>query len=418
MKSNKKRSIKKIDSIRKDFPILKRKINKKRLVYLDSSATTQKPKVVIDSIINFYKNHNANVHRGVHTLSEESTKMFEKAHYTVANFIGANQNEVAFTSGATLGLNIIARLLEQEINKGDEIVISILEHHSNIVPWQQMAKRKGAILKFIPITKDYLIDINEAKKLITKKTKIVSITHVANTTGTIVPINEIGKIAKKFNAYFVVDAAQSAPHIKIDVKKIDCDFLVFSGHKMCAPTGVGVLYGKEKLLSSFEPVIYGGGMISDVDCKKSIWNELPYKFEAGTPPIAQAIALAQAIEYLESIGMGRIEEHHFNLTKYALKKLNGVKGLEIIGPKNEKNRTPIFSFILKNENSSEIHPHDVCQLLDDFGLALRGGTHCAMPLMKSLKISGTTRASFYIYNTKKEVDLLVKGIEEIKKTFI
>jgi cysteine desulfurase / selenocysteine lyase len=398
--------------IKKDFPIFSSKINGKELVYLDNSATTQKPQVVIDSIINFYTTQNANVHRGVHTLSEIASLEFEKAHYTVAEFIGAKASEIIFTSGTTHSLNILSRALGKSLKEGDEIVVSIMEHHSNFVCWQQIAKEKGAILRIIPITEKYELNMAKANELITNKTKIVAMTHVSNTLGTINPVRTIADLAHKVGAVLVLDAAQSVCHISVDVKKLDCDFLAFSGHKICGPTGIGVLYGKKELLKTLEPVEFGGGMIREVTLQDSTWNDLPYKFEPGTPNIAGAIGLAKAIEYVGKIGMGNIQEHGTKISEYVTKKFSQIKGVKIIGPVSVEKRVPVFSFSIDG-----IHSHDVGEILNHEGIAIRGGTHCTMPLMKSLGISGTSRASFFIYNSTKDVDALCKGIQKVQEVF-
>lgn len=399
-------------SITDDFPILKQKVNGKRLVYLDNSATTQKPKQVINAIVDFYQNDNANVHRGVYQLSQRSTAAYENAHKIVAKFIGASFEEIIFTKGTTESINLLAYSLGSSLEDGDEIVLSQMEHHSNIVPWQQITEEKNLVLNFIPITEDYKLDIDEAKKLITQKTKIVSIAHMSNVLGTINPIKEIAQLAHSVGALMIVDAAQSAPHMKIDVNELDCDFLAFSGHKVAGPTGIGVLYGKKRLLERMKPFLYGGDMISEVTFKNSTWNELPWKFEAGTPNIAGAIGLAKAIEYLQSIGMDNIQEHGSFLAAYAIEKLSKIDGLQIIGPKGIENRGPVVSFVVEG-----IHPHDLSEILDRFGVAVRGGHHCAMPLMSLLGVNGTTRASFYIYNTPEDVDALAEGIMKAKDIF-
>lgn len=398
--------------IKKDFPIFSSKINGKELVYLDNSATTQKPQVVIDSIVNFYTSQNANVHRGVHTLSEIASLEFEKAHYTVAEFIGANASEIVFTSGTTHSLNILSRALGKSLEKGDEIVVSIMEHHSNFVCWQQIAKEKGAILRIIPITQNYELDMNKAQELITNKTKIVAITHVSNTLGTINPVRKIADLAHEVGAVLVLDAAQSVCHIPVDVTGLGCDFLAFSGHKLCGPTGIGVLYGKKELLQKIEPVEFGGGMIREVTLQDSTWNDLPYKFEPGTPNIVGAIGFAKAIEYVDKIGMNNIAQHGTKISTYVIDKLSALDGVKIIGPESTKNRVPVFSFSIDG-----IHSHDVGEILNNVGIAIRGGTHCTMPLMKSLGISGTSRASFFIYNSIKDVDALCEGIQKVQGVF-
>jgi cysteine desulfurase/selenocysteine lyase len=396
----------------KDFPILKQKVNGKRLVYLDSAATSQKPQVVIDAISEYYKTYNSNIHRSIHTLSQKATNEFEKTRKTVADFINAKQEEVIFTKGTTESLNVVAHALKDRIRKGDEIVLTIMEHHSNIVPWQQVAKERGAVLKYIPITKYFRLDMAAANKLITKKTKIVAITHMSNVLGTINPVKDIAKLAHAVGALVVVDGAQSVPSMKIDVKDLDCDFLAFSSHKMCGPTGVGVLYGKYKLLEAIEPFDYGGHMIKEVTLQDATWNEIPWKFEGGTSNIADVIAFGKAIEYLNSIGMDKIEKHEQELTAYTLQQLKKMKQIKVIGPSDMKQRGPIVSFHVEG-----MHPHDVSELADREGVALRGGHHCCMPLMKSLDIPGCSRASFYLYNTEEDVDVLVSALQKALKVF-
>lgn len=394
----------------KEFPILNQ--SGKRLVYLDSSATSQKPNAVIQSITNYYQNSNANIHRGVYKLSQKATAEYELAHKLVSKFINAEFEEVIFTKGTTESLNILAYSLGKTLNEGDEIVLTQMEHHSNIVPWQQIAKEKKLLLKFIPITEDYLLDLEAAKQLITNKTKIVSVVHMSNVLGTINPVKEIAELAHKVNALMIVDVAQSIAHMKMDVKELNCDFLAFSGHKMLAPTGIGVLYGKKELLEKMNPFLFGGDMINEVTFESSTWNDLPWKFEAGTPNISGAVGLAKAIEYINNLGIENIKEHCNNLTSYAIEKLSGIEGLKIIGTKNLKLRGPVISFTVDG-----LHPHDLSEILDRDNVAVRGGHHCAMPLMSVLKLNGTTRASFYVYNIQEDVDVLVNGIKKAKEIF-
>ena len=392
-----------------NFPILNQKINKKRLVYLDNAATTQKPIEVINAIKEFYEKDNANVHRGLHELSLRSSIQYENAHKSVAEFINANEEEIIFTSGTTESINLLANSFEQILKPNDEIVITEMEHHSNFVPWQQLAIRKKLKLKIIPLKKDLSLDLDIAKKLITKKTKIVAITHISNSLGTINPIKEIIINAHKNNSLTIIDAAQSISHTKIDVKDLNCDFLAFSGHKIFAPTGIGVLYGKKHLLEKLQPSKFGGGMIKEVTIKNSTWNELPWKFEAGTPNISGAIGLQKAIEFVNNIGINNIEKHNQELTKYAISKLKNIPGITLHTPKNQG---PIISFTLKN-----IHPHDVSEILNLEGIATRAGNHCTMPLMNKLKIQGTNRISFQIYNTKEDIDILIKAINKVQEVF-
>ena len=349
----------------KDFPILKRKINGHNLVYLDNAATTQKPNQVIDSQIDYYKNYNSNVHRGIHQLSEESSKMYHDARQTTADFINAKFNEVVFTAGTTDGINMIANSLKSQLKKGDEIILSEMEHHSNIAPWIKIAKKKKLILKYIPL-KDFELDYKKAKDLISEKTKIIAISHISNVLGTINDISKIKTMIKNKNIIFILDAAQSVPHIKIDVKKLDIDFLVFSSHKMCGPTGIGVLYGKEELLDKLEPNQYGGGAVEIVNKDNFTLTESPFKFEAGTPKIAQAIGFASAIKYLNHIGMDKIEKYEHELYEYAHKKIKEIKNITLYAPK--KNRSCLISFSIKN-----IHPHDISEILNQKGIAVRSG---------------------------------------------
>jgi cysteine desulfurase/selenocysteine lyase len=391
-----------VDKIKKDFPILK------NVVYLDNAATTQKPKAVIKRITDYYEKENANIHRGVYKLSQNATKAYEDAHKTVANFINATQEEIIFTSGTTESLNLLAYSLQKNISKGDEILLTELEHHSNLVPWQQLAKRTGAILKFIPIKKDFTLDYKEAEKLITEKTKILSVVHVSNATGTVNDVEKLCSLAKKQDAITIIDGAQSAPHMKIDVKKLDCDFFAFSGHKLLGPTGIGVLFGKKELLEKMEPFNFGGDMIRSVTPEKATWNDLPWKFEAGTPNIVGGIALATAIEYLNKIGLDNIEAYEQELRAYALEKMKGLN-LTLFIPKEGAG---IISF-----NLNKVHAHDVASILDDDTVCIRGGHHCVMPLMTKLGIAGTSRASFYFYNTTEDIDTFVAGLHKAEDIF-
>ena len=392
-----------------DFPILKQKINGKRLVYLDNAATSQKCSGVINAIKEYYETINSNTHRGTHTLATKATIEFEKVRELVAKFINSSSEEVIFTKGTTESLNLVANGLKNTLKKGDEIVLTSMEHHSNIVPWQIVAKKTGAIIKFIPITKEHELDMEKAKKLINKKTKIVSITHMSNVLGTINNVKTMGKMAHRVGALFVVDAAQSAPHMKIDVKDIDCDFLAFSAHKMLGPTGVGVLYGKKQLLEKLEPLNYGGHMIREVTFDKSTWNDVPYKFEGGTQNISGVIAFGKAIEYINKLGINNIQKHCNEITQYALKRLKEIKQVKVLGPKE---RGPVISFHIEG-----MHSHDVSELLDREGVAVRGGHHCAMPLMEVLNIPGCSRASFYLYNTKEDVDIFTDALKKAIRVF-
>ncbi|MBI5797843.1 SufS family cysteine desulfurase [Candidatus Woesearchaeota archaeon] len=397
--------------LKKDFPILAQTIHGKALVYLDNSATTQKPKQVIKAITNYYEKDNANVHRGVHELSMRASIAYENAHETLAECIHADADEIIFTKGTTEGLNFLAEVLTENLQERDEILLTEMEHHSNFVPWQQIAKKRKLMIKIIPV-KNYRLDLTKAKTLFTKKTKILSLTHMSNVLGTINPIKELGEIAHKNNTLVVVDAAQSVPHMPVNVKDLDCDFLVFSGHKMLGPTGIGVLYGKRKLLEKIKPYQYGGGMVQEVTLENASWQETPWKFEAGTPNIAGAIGLAAAANYLTEIGMRNIEAHTRELTTYALEQLKQIHGLTIIGPEDTKDRGPVISFTLHG-----IHPHDIGEILNQEGIAIRGGKHCAIPLMHALNIDGTNRISFHLYNTKKDIDILIKAIKKTKEIF-
>ncbi|AKP66460.1 cysteine desulfurase [Companilactobacillus ginsenosidimutans] len=399
---------------RQDFPILDQKVNDENLVYLDNAATTQKPQTVIDDLVNFYQNDNANVHRGVHTLAERSTEQFETAREKIQKFINAeHSDEIIYTKGTTDALNIIARSYGAEnIVAGDEIVISYLEHHSNLIPWQQLAIQKHAVLKYIELDDDGFVDLADAKKKITDKTKIVSIAHVSNVLGVINPVKEIAQIAHSHGAVMVVDGAQSVPHMPVDVQDLDCDFLAFSGHKMLGPTGIGILYGKEKLLNAMPPVDFGGEMINFVHLYETSWNDLPWKFEAGTPNIAGAIVLGYAVDYLSKIGMQNIFDYENELVDYVLPKLLNIEGLTVYGPQDPAKHTSVISF-----NLDGLHPHDLATGLDMEGVAVRAGHHCAQPLMTYLGISATARASFYFYNTKEDADILVNSIVATKEFF-
>ncbi|EMF0059077.1 cysteine desulfurase [Enterococcus hirae] len=402
------------ETIREDFPILFQEVNDEPLVYLDNAATTQKPTAVIEAIKKYYEQDNANVHRGVHTLAERATFAYEGAREKVRKFIHAAETaEVLFTRGTTTSLNWVARSFgEQFLQAGDEILISYMEHHSNVIPWQQLAKKTGATLKYIDLTTDGFLDMAQAKQLITNKTKIVSIAHVSNVLGVINPVKELGKLVHEQGGVLVVDGAQSAPHMPINVQELDCDFFAFSGHKMCGPTGIGVLYGKRKWLEQMEPVEFGGEMIDFVDLYDSTWKELPWKFEAGTPNIAGAIALGQAIDYLENVGLDNIHDHEKELIAYVLPKLQQIDGLTIYGPQDLATRTGVIAF-----NLDGLHPHDVATALDMEGVAVRAGHHCAQPLLNYLEVSATARASFYFYNTKQDADRLVEAILATKEFF-
>ncbi|MCC3355781.1 cysteine desulfurase [Bacillus sp. REN16] len=400
-----------IQEIRSMFPILDQEVNGRPLVYLDSAATSQKPVTVIETVDRYYREYNSNVHRGVHTLGTKATDAYENAREKVRKFINASSTqEIIFTRGTTTSINTIAESYGRDnLKEGDEIVITYMEHHANIIPWQQIAKRTGAKLKYIPLQEDGSIDLKDVEATVTNQTKIVSVVMVSNVLGTINPIKEITEIAHRKGAIMVVDGAQAAPHMKIDVRDLDCDFLAFSSHKMCGPTGIGVLYGKKALLEKMEPVETGGEMIDFVDLYESTWKELPWKFEAGTPTIAGAIGLGAAIDFLEDIGLENILEHEHKLANYAMERLSQIEGLTIYGPKH---RAGLVTF-----NIDDVHPHDVATVLDAEGIAVRAGHHCAQPLMKWLKVSATARASFYLYNTEEEIDKLVEGLIKTKEYF-
>jgi len=403
-----------ITQIRQLFPILHQEVNGNPLVYLDSSATSQKPVQVIEALDKYYREYNSNVHRGVHTLGTMATDHYEGAREKVRKFINAKSTEeVIFTRGATTAINTVAASYAQaNLSEGDEIVISYMEHHSNIIPWQQVAKQTGATLKYLPLQEDGTISLGDVIETITNNTKIVSIVHVSNVLGVVNPIKEIAKIAHEHGAVMVVDGAQSAPHLKINVQDLDCDFFAFSGHKMCGPTGIGVLYGKKQLLENMEPIEFGGEMIDFVGLYESTWKELPWKFEAGTPIIGGAIGLGAAIDFLEEIGLDNIVAHEHKLAAYALEKMSQVEGITIFGPKDAAKRTALVTF-----NLDDVHPHDVATVLDAEGIAIRAGHHCAQPLMKWLKQSATARASFYLYNTEEDIDKLVQGLVKTKEYF-
>ncbi|MGE7876142.1 cysteine desulfurase [Peribacillus muralis] len=400
--------------IRKLFPILNQEVNGQPLVYLDSAATSQKPAAVIEAIEQYYRGYNSNVHRGVHTLGTKATDAYEGAREKVRKFINASSTEeIIFTRGTTTSLNTVARSYGgANVREGDEIVISYMEHHSNIIPWQQLAKEKGAVLKYLPLQEDGTISLDDVRATITDATKIVSIMQVSNVLGVINPVKEIAKIAHEHGAIMVVDGAQSTPHLKVDVRELDCDFFAFSGHKMVGPTGIGVLYGKKELLEKMEPVEFGGEMIDFVGLHESTWKELPWKFEGGTPIIAGAIGLGAAIDFLEEIGLDHIERHEHQLAAYAIEKMSAVEGLTIYGPKDAEKRAGVVTF-----NIDDVHPHDVATVLDADGIAVRAGHHCAQPLMKWLDVSSTARASFYLYNTEEDIDKLVSGLVKTKEYF-
>ena len=404
-----------IEKVREDFPILSRTVHGKPLVYLDNAATTQKPLCVLDAMRDEYLNENANVHRGVHYLSVQATELHEQARETVRRFLNAEStSEIVFTRGTTEGLNLIASTFTEAMMKpGDEVIVSVMEHHSNIVPWQLAARRKGIRLRVIPMSDDGILDIEAYKALFNEKTKIVSVAHVSNVLGTVNPVEDIVKIAHDHSVPCVVDGAQSAPHIKVDVRKLDCDFYVCSGHKMYGPTGIGVLYGKEEWLDRLPPYQGGGEMIDHVSFDKTTFEKPPLKFEAGTPDYIASHGLAVAIDYMERLGMDNIERHERELTTYAIERLSAIDGMHIYGPHDKCHaHDAVVSF-----NVGHIHQMDMGTLLDQLGIAVRTGHHCAQPLMDRLGVLGTVRASFAIYNTKGEIDALANGIERVSKMF-
>ncbi len=399
-----------VDKIRADFPILQRKVKGKPLVYFDNAATSQKPKQVIDAMHDYYLNYNANVHRGVHQLSEEASQAYEQAHEKVGKLINAELEETVFTRGTTDSINMVAAGLANTVEAGDEIVVTGMEHHSNLVPWQQVAKMKNAVLKVIPLTDDGRIEERAIADTVTGKTKIVAATHMSNSLGTINNVQLMSKIAHENDALTVIDGAQSVPHFPVDVKKLDVDFLAFSAHKMLGPTGIGGLYGKKKLLEELHPASFGGGMIREVTEQDASWADLPWKFEAGTPPIAAGIGFGAAADYLLNIGMQHIHDHERKLTIKALDVLNK-DTIDVYGPAAD-HRGGVVTFNVKG-----VHAHDVSSLLDDEGIAVRGGHHCNMPLMKKLGIQGSVRASFYLYNTEEELDVLNNALGKVAKVF-
>lgn len=401
-----------VEKIRKDFPILDQIVNDEPLVYLDNAATTQKPKAVLEAVNRYYQEDNANVHRGVHTLAERATASYEAARETVRRFINASSTkEVLFTRGTTTGLNWIGRFAEEILEEGDEVLISIMEHHSNILPWQEACRKAGAKLVYVYL-KDGGLDLEDFRIKLTDRTKFVSIAHASNVLGVINPVQEIAQLAHEKGAIVVVDGAQSVPHMKIDVQKLDADFFVFSGHKMAGPTGIGVLYGKEQYLNQMSPVEFGGEMIDFVYEQSATWKELPWKFEAGTPNMAGAIGLAAAIDYLEAIGMDEIERHEQDLIAYVFPKLQAIEGLKIYGSQDLAKRSGVISF-----NLGDLHPHDLATALDYEGVAVRAGHHCAQPLIQYLEVPATARASFYLYNTKEDCDKLVEALIKTKEFF-
>jgi cysteine desulfurase/selenocysteine lyase len=403
-----------VTAIRRDFPILARRVHDKPLVYLDNAATSQKPRQVIQALVDYYEQTNANIHRGLHTLAEEATEAYEAARAKAARFIGAaGPDEILFTRNTTESLNLMAYTWAAEnIGQGDEIVITTMEHHSNIVPWQWAVQRQGAVLKYVEFGPDGTIDLADVERLVTPRTKLVSMTHMSNVFGTINPVREVAKIAHDRGAVMMVDGAQSVPHMPVDVKALDCDFLAFSSHKMLGPTGVGVLWGRRKLLEDMRPFLGGGEMIEIVGRHETSFNVLPWKYEAGTPNIADVIAFGAAIDYLSALGMERVRAHEIELTTYALDRIGSIPGVTIYGPKDATRRGGVVAFTV-----DEVHPHDLGQIVDYDGVAIRAGQHCCQVLSESLGVPATARASFYVYNTPEEVDTLVAAVEGARAIF-
>ena len=407
-----------LSKYRSDFPILSRKVRGgNRFIYLDSGATSQKPESVITAEADFYRTKNAAVHRGAHLVAEEASDAYEGARANLATFIGAQADEVIFTKSATDSLNFLAYSFGNKnskicLNEGDEIVVSEMEHHANLIPWQQLADRIGAKLTWLSITNEGRLDLTDIATVITEKTKIVAITHQSNVFGTIVSISQIVRAARAVGAFVVLDACQSVPHFAVDVKKLDVDFLAFSGHKMLGPTGIGVLWGKSELLDQLEPALFGGSMVDSVTMESATWAKSSRKFEAGVPNMAQAVGLSAAVDYLNKVGMGNIEKHEHALTKELLEGLLQISAVKVIGPQDMKDRGGVVSFTIDG-----IHPHDVGQVLDQFGVAVRTGHHCAWPLMRKLNLIGTTRASFHLYNDSKDVQALLEAVIKAKEYF-
>ncbi len=402
-----------VEDIRADFPILEREFDGTPLIYLDNAATSQTPDQVVDAIADYYRTYNSNVHRGLHQLSQEASIAYEEAHDRVAEFIGAeSREEIVFTKNTTESMNLVAYAWGlNELGPGDEVVLTEMEHHASLVTWQQVAKRTGATVRFIRVDDEGYLDMDHARELITDDTEMVSVVHISNTLGTVNPVADLTDLAHDHDAYMFVDGAQSVPTRPVDVGEIDADFLAFSGHKMCGPTGIGVLYGKEHVLDAMQPYLYGGDMIRKVTFEESTWNELPWKFEAGTPNICQGIALAEAIDYLEDIGMDRVQAHEEQLAEYAYDRLSEFEDIEIYGPPGD-DRGGLVAF-----NLGAVHAHDTSEILNEFAVAVRAGDHCTQPLHDKLGAPASARASFYIYNTRDEVDALVDALEDARELF-
>jgi cysteine desulfurase/selenocysteine lyase len=403
-----------VESIRADFPILTRQVNGRTLTYLDNAATSQKPSQVIQSLVDYYERYNSNVHRGVHTLSIEATEAYEDARGKVQRFINAPSPEsIIWTRNTSESLNLVAYTwAEANVGAGDEIVTTAMEHHSDIVPWQQLAMRKGATLKIIRETENGRLDMEHAAELITERTKIVATTHMSNVLGTVVDVKALADAAHAVGAVILIDAAQSVPHMPVDVQALDCDFMAFSAHKMLGPTGIGVLYGRQEILEVMPPWMFGGDMILEVSYEDASWNDLPYRFEAGTPNIADAIATGAAVDYLEALGMDNVWAHEQQITAYALDRFSELEGINLLGPREVKDKGAVISF-----SHESVHSHDLGTALDQLGIAIRTGHHCAMPLIRSHGIVSAARASFYIYNNEAEVDVLIDGLEEAQRYF-
>jgi len=403
-----------VHRIRKDFPILERKVYGKPLVYLDNAATSQKPRQVIDALVDYYENYNANIHRAVHCLGEEATAAYEEARAKVARFINAPSPEcVIFTRNTTEAINLVAYTWGRaNVREGDEILLTQMEHHSNLIPWQRLATEKGATVRYIELTDTQTLALDGLENLFDARTRIAAMPHVSNSLGTINPVEKIAAEARRNGTLFLVDGAQGAPHLPVDVQAIGCDFYAFSAHKMLGPTGVGVLYGRPELLEEMEPFLSGGEMIRKVTYEGATWNDLPWKFEAGTPNIADVIAFGAAIDYLSELGMENVREHEVEITDYALTRLSQLEGIVMYGPPDPRERGGVVSF-----NFGDLHPHDIGTVLDHHGVAIRAGHHCTQPLMRTLGVSGTARASFYIYNTPEEVDVLLEALEATRDFF-
>jgi cysteine desulfurase/selenocysteine lyase len=403
-----------VERIREDFPILQREFDGQQLVYLDNGATSQKPEQVIDAISDYYRTYNANVHRGIHQLSQEASIAYEEAHDTVAEFVGADgREEMVFTKNTTDAENLVAYSWGlNELGPGDEIVTTEMEHHSSLVTWQQIGERTGADVKYVPITDEGYLDVEAAEELITDDTEMVSVVHVSNTLGTVNPVSELADVAHDHDSLIFVDGAQAVPTRPVDVKAIDADFYAFSGHKMLGPTGIGGLYGKRELLEAMDPYLYGGGMIRKVTFEETTWHDLPWKFEAGTPSIAQGVGFAEAVEYLEDVGMENVQRHEEALAGYALDRLSEFDDIEIYGPTNPEDRTGLVSF-----NLDGVHAHDLASIMNDHAVAIRAGDHCTQPLHDVLGVAASARASFYIYNTTEEIDALVEALDSARELF-